>query len=157
MTKNLLLFCVLLLFTASLSEAQRRRPPGPERVEKYKKMELLDALNLDEEKAVRFSVRLDAHEDTMKKLREARKETVNELEALLEKHAEPKEYEKIIDKVYENDQNMFSERKRFLDEMRTFLTPEQFAKFFVFERDFEMRLRKAMRELRRERFERKLD
>jgi hypothetical protein len=154
MNKYLPIVCVTIILCSASAEGQRHRPPGLERVERFKKMELLDVLKLDEEKAVRFSVRLDGHEDKMKELRDARKRAIDELDDMLEKKADPKEYQKLFDNVYENDQSMFSERKRYLDEMRAFLTAEQFAKFLVFERSFEMKLRKAMREIRRERFER---
>jgi uncharacterized protein YktB (UPF0637 family) len=154
MNKYLLIFWAILLFSVTMSEAQRRRLPGPERIERFKKMELLEVLKLDEEKAVRFSVRFDTHEDKMKQLREARNIVLDELDSLVQKNSDPKKYQKLVDKVYENDQNMFTERKRFLDEMRALLTAEQFAKFLVFEKKFEQRLRDAMREMRRGRFER---
>ena len=147
---------ILSLFLVSEDGiAQRHRlpmegeRPTPERLERFKKMKLVEILDLTEEDAVRFFAKQNAHEDKMKELMRVRKEAVDDIEYMIRHKAEEKDLQKNIQKILEIDQNMFAERRRYQDELRSSLKLEQFAKYLVFERNFERELRGAMEELHR--------
>ena len=161
-------YCVMILIAVLLvsenAPGQRHRPPPekregpmPERLERFKKMRMIEVLDLNEEDAVRFTAKRNAHEKKMREMMDGRREAVDAVEEKVRDKADAQEYQKIIDKILDIDQQMFAERRRFQDELRHTLTAEQFAKFVVFERNFEKHLRDAMDEMRRDRMERERD
>ena len=153
---TILLSCILLLSGDAI--AQRRRLPGPpdrpmrpERVEKLKKMRLVEILKLNEDDAVRFFSKQSAHEDKVRELTKARNDALDELEDIVREKKESADLQKRTDEVLDIDQRIFAERQRFQGEMRKFLTPEQFAKFLAFEREFGQHVRGAMEKIIKER------
>lgn len=143
-----------LLIPATQSFAQRRRPfpdqirPKPERLEKFRKMRLIEVLKLNEDDAVRYFAKQSAHEDTQRDLMKQRNEILDVMEENIRGNGGTKELQVQSDKVLEIDRKIFTERQRYQDEMRKFLTPEQFAKFLVFERNFGKQLKNALEEIR---------
>jgi intergrase/recombinase len=130
-----------------------REMMGPERIEKYKKMRLLEVLNLPEESAVRFNTKFNLHEDKIRELRKLQDELQDRLEENLKLQNEStknaKEIQKYLDKIDDSRLKMSDEDKRFMREMREFLSSEQMAKFYIFQRNFERELRDAIREMRK--------
>jgi len=127
---------------------------GPERLEKYKKMRLIEVLDLKEEEAVRFMAKYNTHENTVRDLMKERMDLVDQLEKALKEKGGDKDFQKLFGQFDENEQKMFNERKRFHNEIRSSLTAEQAAKFLVFDRNFNRELRGAMEDMHRERHER---
>jgi hypothetical protein len=156
----------LIILTASIVVggtllAQEEGPPygrgsgrGRERLERFKKMRLIEVLNLKEDDAVRFTAKHTAHENAMHDLMKERMDLIDQLERQLQTKAGDKELQKSFDQLQQNNQKTFDERRRFEGDVKTMLTPEQMAKFYVFERNFERELREAMDDVRRERFRR---
>ncbi len=127
---------------------------GPERLEKYKKMRLIEVLDLKEEEAVRFMAKYNTHENTVRDLMKERMDIVDQLEEALKAKGGDKDFQKLFGQLDENEQKMFNERRRFHNEIKSSLTTEQAAKFLVFDRNFNRELRGAMEDMRRERHER---
>ncbi|HZY10306.1 MAG TPA: hypothetical protein VFF29_04055 [Bacteroidota bacterium] len=146
---------VIMLIGLDPAYAQRRRPPGPdfepgpERIERFKTMRLVEALKLKEEESVRFFAKQNTHDEKVRELMKSRNETLDEISENVREQSQSDEIQKRIDTILEIDQNIFQERKRYHEEMRKFLSQEQFAKFLLFEREFEQQVRDAMREMRR--------
>ena len=159
---TILLLLALLILVES-APAQRRRPPGgrdkplPERIDRFKKMRLVEVLDLKEEEAVRFFSKQHEHDKKLHDLTVARQDAIDNVGEKVRGKADPNEYQKLVDEILDIDQKMFTERRRFQDELRSSLTPEQFAKFLVFERNFNQHLRDAMEGMRRERLQRNRD
>lgn len=122
---------------------RRQRRDRVDRVEKLKQMRLLEELRLGEEEAVRFMAKRSEHEDRMKSLAQERNALLDSLEAKVAA-GEPAALEREIARVLEQDRKLFDERTRHQQEMRKFLTAEQFSRLLVFERDFQMQVRSAM-------------
>jgi len=148
------IFVVLLFVCAGEGSAQGRwqmpREEGgrPERLEKFRKMRLIEVLKLDEEEAVRFFAKQSFHEDKIHDLMKTRNETLDLVEKLVQDKGDLKELGKAADRMKLTDSEIFSERQRYQDELRQFLTAVQFGKFIVFERDFGRQVRDAMQEMR---------
>lgn len=151
------LLAVILLIFNSDSIAQRRfQPPDrpertPKRLEQFRKMRLIEVLKLDEEQSVRFFAKQSVHEEKKQKLMATRNDLLDQVELILREERDVKELEKPVNQILEIDQQVFTERQRFQREIRELVTPVQFAKFIVFERNFGRQVRDAMRELHRER------
>jgi gas vesicle protein len=154
------MLCVLIVIAVTgLLYAQPRgerwrEMMGPERIEKYKKMRLLEVLNLPEESAVRFNAKFNLHEDKLRELRKMQDELQDRLEESLKLYKDAakdgKGIQKYLDRIEDGHLRMSDEEKRFLKEMRKFLSSEQMAKYYIFQRNFERELRDAILEMRKD-------
>lgn len=126
----------------------------PERVEKYKKMRLIEELGLLEENAVRFNVKSNAHEENMRELMKMRRELedkiANQLKFSDDIQKDPKELTRILKDFEKNQIKIEEERLRYIQDLKKLLTTEQMAKFYIFQRKFEKELREAIKQLRKE-------
>jgi len=129
-------------------EMVRRRP---ERLERYRKMRLIETLKLNEEDAVRFFSKQSAHEDAQRDLYKQRNRGLDELDKILHGTGSDKDYPRLSEEIQTIDLKIFNERQRYQDEVQKSLTPEQFAKFLLFERDFNRQVKDALEEMRGER------
>jgi len=149
-------FSILLLgilIVCQTSVAQRHRNPDrdrrmPERVEKFQTMRLIEILKLSDEDAARFTAKKRAHDENLGGLMKTRNQAVDDLEDMKEENAQVEgkveDLNKQIDQVLDSDQKIFAERRRYQDDVRKLLSPGQFAKFIVFERNFGQRVRDAV-------------
>lgn len=159
-----LLGIIVLLFLAAAVQddatAQRRRlddrggPPGPERLNKFRKMRLVEVLKLNEEDAVRFFAKQSSHEDAQRAFMKSRNDALDNIEGMVKEGKDMGDMQKMADQVLAVDQKIFGERQRYQEEMRKFLTPEQFGKFLLFERNFGRQVKDALDEMREERRQR---
>jgi len=65
-------------------------PPGTERLERFRKMRLEEALKLNEDDAVRFFAKQTAHEDKARELMKSRNDIVDDMDTAVRNHDEPK-------------------------------------------------------------------
>jgi len=150
-----LIFFVLIISTNEQGIAQRRhgyegqQRPRPERLEKFRKMRLVEELKLNEDDAVRFFAKQNNHEEKIRELMEKRNNILDMMQKYLDEKGKSTELKKLSDDVMNLDRDIFSEKQRFQEEIRKLLTEEQFGKFMVFERDFGRKIREAMEEMRR--------
>jgi len=131
----------------SRDQGQTDQRPNPERIERFKKMRLVETLKLNEEEAIRFFAKQSAHEDKMKELMESRNKALDKIQDIVQDKGDRKDMSKLTDDVLDVDQKIFAERQRYQNEIRTSLTPEQFGKFLVFERNFEHHMREAVKDM----------
>ena len=133
--------------------AQGRRAPEPrepsrlDRLERFKKMRLVEALKLNEDEAVRFFAKQSVHDDKVRDLMKDRNQCLDDIQDAVRSKMEDKDVQKLTDKVIDVDQKVFAERQRYQAELRGSLTAEQFARFLVFERSFEHRMREAVQDM----------
>ena len=154
----------LMFVFFSVAYAQSQPPNGPppmggrsmERVERFKKMRLVEMLDLKEDQSVRFFARRNDFENTVRELSRQKDETLDKIERLIRNKADQKEYEKLFDDVEMLNRKIGEERLKFFNSLSDLLTIEQRAKLILFERRFENELREAVKEAqerRRGRFE----
>jgi chromosomal replication initiation ATPase DnaA len=152
-----ILFAIIILsLGAEMCFGQPDGPPGRmgmgrERLERFRKMRLIEALKLNEESAARFVAKLNTHEEAMRDVAEQRMKLIDDLENLAKREGTEKEFQTLFEKIDENEQKMFDERRRFRKDVRSILTTEQAAKYIIFDRNFTRELREAMEDMRRER------
>lgn len=157
MRKPIIAF-VLAVITAGLLQAQppegmgNRRPM--ERLERFKKIRMVEALNLDEETGVKLVSRYSKHRERMKELESERSGVVEALEELVRSNAGDGEYQKQFAELIETEKKIADARKRFMDELKEVLTTKQIAQYIIFERDFMKDVRNVAKEVQRERLRR---
>ncbi len=146
--------CLFLLCTA-LAPAQ---PPGPpqggrsyERIQQWKKIRLIELLQMNEDQSVRFFARMNEHDAERRAMMREKSEMLDRVERLVRNRAEPSEFEKAIPDILTAEDQIRAEQRKFYLSLSDILTPEQRAKFLLFERQFERELREAMREAQKRR------
>jgi Spy/CpxP family protein refolding chaperone len=145
----------LAAIAGTISLAQPPQGPDPhsiERIERWKKMRLVELLNLNEDQSVRFFARMNDHETARRELMKKKGESLDKIERLVRNRAEAAEFEKVIPEVLAADDAIRAEQRKFFTGLGDILTAEQRAKFLLFERQFERELREAMREVQRKRY-----
>ncbi|MBI5214338.1 MAG: hypothetical protein HY960_01145 [Ignavibacteriae bacterium] len=151
---NSLFIATLLTITCSFSQpggpgyghGQMREGPPPERLERFKKMRLIEVLKLNEEESIRFFAKQSAHEEIARDIMKERDKALDDLQELLTEE-NMKDVPKLVDVIETSDEKLFRERERFRDEVKKLLSPEKFAKFLLFERDFNKQVRGAMKDI----------
>ncbi|MBI5476930.1 MAG: hypothetical protein HY964_09380 [Ignavibacteriales bacterium] len=146
-----LIFMMLLI--NQYSDGQYRHRPGmqggqrPEKLEKYRKMRMIEYLNLSEDDAIKFFAKHNTLEQAMRDMMVKRDELVDDLEQKIKSNTGISEVTVAAEKIRSIDKEMFDQRQKFQDDIKRTLTPIQFAKFILFERDFGRKVRDAIREL----------
>ncbi|MBM4166000.1 MAG: hypothetical protein FJ218_03655 [Ignavibacteria bacterium] len=139
----LLLFGTLFSFSQSDEMPMR---PGGERIKQFRKLKLIEVLDLNEEKSIRFFAKLNAHENTVHELQKHRNDLLDTLEILIKAKATDKSFERVFNMLFDIDPKITNERNAFHNEVKDLLSPEQMAKWLVFERKFWSEVRERMQE-----------
>lgn len=157
-----LLFAVVPL-EAQMPGARRGEMQGPgqmrgmpgERIEQFKKVRMLEALKLDEETSVRFISRYNKHQEEMKDLEQQRRELLGQLRALRQSNASNTDLEKALADLRSLQDKLIQARQRYIDDLKQVLTSRQIADYVIFEENFVQNLRDIMRDMQRERMDRR--
>ncbi|HXG00371.1 MAG TPA: hypothetical protein VNL69_06270 [Bacteroidota bacterium] len=149
MNRFVLLFLSLVFVTAAHAQPPGR--PPLERIERFKKMRMLEILELGEEQSARFIARYNEQEQKRRELMKQRDELLDRLEQLLRAKADESEYQKLFTEIIDINRRIGEERLAFFNGLSDLLTIEQRAKLLLFERRFENELREAMREAQQRR------
>jgi len=146
----------MIWLASSLCAFQLTAQPGPdpgrrayERIERWKKVRMIEFLDLSEEQSARFFARLNQHDKALRALREEKQEALDRLERLVRNRADSSEYTGAFEAVLAVDDKMQSSLKTFFGGLSDLLTAEQRARFLLFQRQFERQLRDAFREMPR--------
>ena len=154
--KSLLPVLLIALLWAVDLQAQPR-PDSPrrpfERIERWKKVRMIEFLDLSEEQSSRFFARLHEHEKRRRALNAQHTEGLDRLERLVRNRAAGPDYLPAFQEVMEVQANIGALDREFFESLDDLLSVEQRAKFLLFERQFERQLRDAFREMRRGRTE----
>lgn len=146
---------VLLTFVCTIAlVGQDRGPMGKrpmERLESFKKVRMLEAMKLDEEKGLKLIGRYDQHRENMRKLEIERKEIVDKLEHMISSNASDGEFQKSFTDLLDIEKKMTGAREKFLAELKEILTTKQIAEYLIFERSFARDIRDIMREGQKQR------
>jgi Spy/CpxP family protein refolding chaperone len=143
-----------IMLTGSVLHAQPMRMGEErplERIEQWKKVRLIEVLDLKEEQSIRFFARFNEHESKKRDLAKQKDDVLDKLERLVRNHADGKEIEKVFPEEMAANENLADENLRFFNGMSDILSAEQRAKLLLFERHFERELREAMKEAQRRR------
>lgn len=155
----LAMFLPLLVAQVALGQPFPRQGSGPQgmpgermrRIEQFKKVRLMEVLQLDEQESIRFFARYGRFEDEVRKLERERNTIIDDLDSLVKQDEKPESYQKDFDDLIVLGQKVADARARFYKGAQQVLTPQQVAKVVVFERDFGRELREMIQDVQRER------
>jgi hypothetical protein len=149
---------ISIYFSVSNTIAQDQVPmrgPAAERIEQYKKIRLMEAVEMSEETSIRFFSRYHAHEDNMRAIAKERNVLIDRLQQLNQSKASDEDIEKVINDIGTNEEKVANERANFLKELKGVISTKQIADFIIFERNFNRNLRDLMRDIAKERWDRR--
>ncbi len=150
---------MLLLFAAVSIPgiAQENQPQGQgralERVEQFKKIRLMEVLNLDEQTSIKFFTRYNKYQELLRDLRKQQGQVLAQVQALRKSKAADSEYDKLVDQLLKLESQINEAKSKYVDEMKQVLTSKQLVEYLVFEARFQQNLRDLVRDLPRNRQE----
>jgi hypothetical protein len=148
---HFIFFVTLLVLLTSPGVAQRRKQPEDRttgRIEKFKTMRVIEVLNLNDEEAARFTAKQHLHDDSLRSLLKERNSRIDAIDEIVRSEGKKEDLDRKTEEVLAVDQKIFNERQRYYADLEKFFTPEQFAKFIIFDRNFNRKVRDAMDEMR---------
>jgi len=147
-------FLGLIAVVSVLSAQDNQRPPqgrGLERVEQYKKIRIMEVLNLDEQNSIKFFARYNKHQALMRDLRKQQVQALASVQALRKENAGDDAYGKIVDELLSYENKVNDAKAKYIDELKQVLTSKQLAEYLVFETRFQQNLRDLVRDIPRNR------
>lgn len=150
MKKVFLPFLITCLIFSSVI-AQNRMRMGKDskplqRIEQWEKLKLIDALGLSEETALRFFARRHENQVKIKEILDQRDSALREIEDEINNSSQNSDaiYKDQVNKLMSLEERITTERGNFLRSLNDILTPQQIAKFIVFESRFRRQVRETL-------------
>jgi Spy/CpxP family protein refolding chaperone len=154
-TTIMILLCAV--FWSITAAAQSREGMGNrfsrpmERLERYKKIRMVEVLGLEDETGVKLVSRYSKHRERMKELEQERSKLIEKLETYTAAATGDSEYQKAFNEIYEMEKKFAEARKKYLEELKEILTNKQVAEYIIFERDFMKDVRDVVKDVQKER------
>jgi hypothetical protein len=143
----ILVLLILIALPEAMSQNRERRGPDPHRkINQLEKVKLMEVLNLDDETAVKFFNMKDQHQTKMRGLRDESDEILDNIEETLssEESKKSSSLTKMLERFKALELEMTSGRVSFLKEAELILSPEKYARYLVFERNFRAEIRELI-------------
>jgi len=155
---NLLLISIFIMLAKVNAQDQLPlRGPAAERIAQYKKLRLMEVVQMNEETSIRFFARYNKHEENIRTLGMERNELIDQLQKLSKSNSKDAALENVIKEIGMSEEKVLEERAKFIEELREILSVKQLSQFIVFERNFNKNLRELMRDVARDRWNRRED
>ena len=155
-TLHLVLISVLFMLTHVIAQDQLpMHGPAAERIAQYKKVRLMEVVQMNEETSVRFLARYNKHEENIRAIGMERNELIDQLQKLSKSNSNDAAMENIIKDIGMSEEKVLEERTKFIGELRDILSLKQLSQFIVFERNFNKNLRELIRDVARDRWNRR--
>jgi hypothetical protein len=133
------------------------RGPAAERIAQYKKLRLMEVVQMNEETSVRFFARYNKYEENTRAVAKERNELIDQLQDLSKSNSNDAALTNIIKDIGLTEEKVLDMRAKFIEELREILSLKQLSQFIVFERNFNKNLRELMRDVARDRWNRRKD
>ena len=147
-------FAIAVSSNLAAQDQPPMRGPGAERIEQFKKVRLIEVMNMDEETSIRFFTRYNKHTETLRALQRDHNALIDDLQKLSKSNAKNAEIELLIKDIGMSEEKITETRAKFLEDLKDVISIKQVAQYVVFERNFNKNLREIMRDIAKERWDR---
>jgi hypothetical protein len=148
--KILIALLVLLLAQSAFALEAERRAQAREQIRSVKIWEMTRDLGLSEQQARMFFPAEEEHEREKERLRHERKTIETEMEARLsEGRQDDRQLLVYLERIKQVDETLAVHEREFERKLSRILRPEQRARYELFEKRFEARLRQLIKEIQR--------
>jgi len=140
---------ILCSFTFMWAQHWGGSPGGPshEDAEMIKKWKLIEFLDIGEDQSDKFFTRINSFEKEVKGIRKKEKELRESIHELLEEDKlNRKKVEKLMDEYFEFQKEKLELRRLHHKNMSGILTPEQTAKYLIFDQHFKKRIKEHLKD-----------
>ncbi len=117
---------------------------GRDRLEQLRRIKLIEALDLNEDQAVRLSVREKEFRKSERALFDKRQDLLKELRTLVESKADDNTLRNQLERIDEIDAQISHEKHKYLLSLNDFLSMQQIAKIILFEQHFRKEVRRLL-------------
>jgi len=135
---------MMVLAFSFIDLVSQDNPKSRERIETAKKVKLLEILDLNESESEKFLVKYNSAEKLVKEKNELFHKYTQELMQLLDDKASTKELSDKSAAVINAQKELHSAVENKISSMKSILSEQNFAKFLVFDMQFNQRLRKML-------------
>jgi|UniRef100_A0A7V3VUQ3 Spy/CpxP family protein refolding chaperone len=148
-----IIFLVLPILLLFAQEEFERKDPR-EIIERVRIYKLTEALDLSEEQAAKLFPHLKEMRKNEQEFQRQRMELLKDLKDLLNRKADESEIIKVLNRYQELQKKRMESQINEIEGIKKILTPEQQAKFLIFQEEFEQEIRELIKEVRsRHRFQ----
>lgn len=131
-------------FDATAQNEQGAEKKGRERIEQLRRVKLIEALELNEEQAVRLSVREKEYREELRALKKRRDNLVSDLRALIEDKADEGSVRKQLAAINEVNLQLVQKKHTYLLSLEDMLSMEKIGKIILFEERFWKEVRRLL-------------
>ncbi|MCX7736970.1 MAG: hypothetical protein N2319_09680 [Candidatus Kapabacteria bacterium] len=142
--KRLIIFPIAFFLMFNFTASAQPNPKAMEQLKQFKKIKLLEILDLDEATAEKFLVKYNANEKKVEEKKKQMDEAVQDLENSLKNAASKDEISKKTEKVLQLTQEFQKVIDESLQSMKSILNEVQYAKYVIFEHRFRGEVQKAI-------------
>lgn len=130
-----------MLFVITQALFAQRWGPREERLkrlEEFKKIKLIETLDLSGEESIKFFTLYNEHQKKVMSIQREREKIFDQFERLTKNESKfnEKRFEELEKRLNELEQELFRNRQEFHANLKNILNPFKAAKFYVFEREF---------------------
>lgn len=130
-----------------------KEDPRWNRIEDFKKIKLIEELNLNEEESIKFFVKHNAMINEFKEIEKQKNKSVQKLEKMLSEQTNDSDIKKEVDNFLSIEQKMFKNKSAFINDIEKTIGQKKVAKYIIFENNFHKELQKIMRDSKKPPFE----
>ena len=151
---KVIITALVMVFLTSISYPQKmreKRMQNRDKLERLEKIKLIEALDLNEEIAIRFFARRNDSRKEIENLEKKSDDLILELENSFksdEKNQEEKQ-KQMISELLKTRESIEVRRNQFINSLSDILTTEQISKLIVFEKKFRDEIRNVLLDKRR--------
>ncbi|MDH7516565.1 MAG: hypothetical protein QHI48_11910 [Bacteroidota bacterium] len=151
-TRCIILMPLLALIPTLHTIAQQdedARGPGRRRLEEYRRMKLIEFVDMTEEQSIRYFAREKELRQAEEAIREKRAAVIARLREMSGTSISADDLEKEISTLADLAKESTQKRREFLTSLKEFLSPKQIARLIVFEEQFAHEVRRILSGARR--------
>ncbi len=145
--KYFVLFFMLISYTTFSQHIKpNARIKAIEKIQQIEMIRLVDDLDLDEEKSVRFFARRKEHMEKMQSLMMKRKDLMEEVDNLIKKeeNADASLFKQKFNEITEIDKKIVNEKNDFYKSLFNILNAKQVLKLITFDEKFRREIRETI-------------
>ena len=136
----------LFLFSSAVPARAQDEPPeraGRKRIEDYRRVKLIETLDLNEEQAVRFIAREKEFRENERGMQEQRQASLERLRQLV-KDGGDADVQKEMNTLIQIGKDMMQKRVDYFTNLKDVLSTKQMARLMIFEDNFAKELRRVL-------------
>lgn len=142
--KTIIIIFIALYLLIDSNAFSQPNPKAIEQLKQFKKIKLLEILDLDEATAEKFLVKYNANEKKVEEKKKLLDDAVQDLENSLKNVASKDEISKKTERVLQVTQEFQKAIDESLQSMKSILNEVQYAKYIIFEQRFRGEVQKAI-------------